>query len=380
MLGYTEHSLILLLSSTATTPSEAWLTFGRGALVQWAASGLDGERMREMVGRRRGSRAVIAAVVLLAAAGCTSDDAEVTGDGEIEGVSVLVTFDIDGAEFPEGVTVDHEGNVYASLSPLGQLVRVAAGTEVAQPFGVVEGLEEGDLGLLGLTVDGDGNVYGAVASANPDAKGVWRFDRETGDADRVAGTEQIVFANAIIFDGSTMYVTDTVGPDEQGAVWRVSESGEAEIWAQDAVLAGDGSAGFPFPLGPNGIDVHDGMVYVGLTEPAQIATIAIEDDGSAGEVLIFADLTTSAPDGGPAAVDGIGVAADGSVYVAAPLVHTVFRVSADGAEVATVATAEDGLDGPASLVLGDGVMYVSNFSAALGASNNNGPGIIRAPL
>lgn len=324
---------------------------------------------------------VATALVLVSAAGACTTDEDAEPEETPEAASALVTFDGDAGEFTEGVAVDADGNVFVSVSAQGRLVRVAAGSDDAEPFGRIEGIGEGDLGLLGLTVDADGNVYGTVVSANEDAKGVWRFDAETGDAERVAGTEEIAFANAVVFDGSTMYVTDTSGADGKGAVWRVSDGGEADLWAQNALLAGDGSAGFGVPLGPNGIDVHDDTVYVGLTEPAKIATIAIEADGDAGEVAIFADLTESGPDGTPAAVDGIDVDADGNVYIAAPLVHTVFKVSADGEDVESVATAEDGLDGPASVALGDGVLYISNFSGALGeASNGQGPGIVRVPV
>jgi sugar lactone lactonase YvrE len=279
------------------------------------------------------------------------------------------------------VAVDADGNVFASVTPQGRLVRIAAGSKKAEDFGKIEGLKQDDFGLLGLTVAADGTVYGCVVSKNPEANGVWRFDSESGDAERLAGTEEISFANAVIVDGDAVYVSDTTGADGKGAVWRVPKEGEAEIWAQGGDLAGNGSAGFGFNLGANGIDVYNDTVYVGVTETAKIVAIPINDDGSAGEVRTFADLTKAAPGDKPAAVDGIDVDDDGNVYVASPIVHLVLKVSSDGKRVSTVADAGDNLDGPASVAIGEDAIYIANFSAALGeSSNKKGPSIVRVPI
>ena len=133
------------------------------------------------------------------------------------GGEFIARFDAAAGELSEGVAVAADGTVYASLSPLGQLVRIGSGGGY-EVVGTVEGLQEGDIGMLGLAAHADGSVYGGVFSANPDAHGVWRFDVATGEAERVPGTEQIGLPNAIAFaaDG-TMYVTDST----MGAVWRV---------------------------------------------------------------------------------------------------------------------------------------------------------------
>ncbi len=328
---------------------------------------------------------LVAASLVLITAGCADEDQagpdpSPEADATPEAPSTLVAFDLEAREFTEGVTVDADGNVFASVTPQGRLVRIEAGSDEAEDFGKIEGLRSDDFGLLGLAVDADGNVYGGVVSKNAAANGVWRFDADSGEAERLPGTEKIAFANAVIVDGDTVYATDTTGSDGKGAVWRVPADGDAEVWAKNDLLAGDESIGFGFPLGANGIDVHDDTVYVGLTEPAKIAAIPIEEDGSAGDVTIFADLTKAAPDDKPAYVDGIDVDDDGNVYVAAVLLHSVLKVSSDGEEISTVDAGDD-LDGPASVALGEDVLYVANFSGALGeASNNKGPSIVRVPL
>jgi sugar lactone lactonase YvrE len=308
---------------------------------------------------------------LLAAAGCSDPASD---------PFTLARFDAEAGEFPEGVAIDEGGRVYVSLTRLGQLLEIAPGSSAPRHAGEVAGLLDGDFGLLGLAVDGEGDVHGVVASESPQARGVWRFDARTGAATRMDGTQAIAFPNSVAFDGTTMYVTDTIGPDGRGAVWRVQDGGEAELWAQDELLAGDGSLGFGFPLGPNGVAVHGGTVFVGLTELASIAAIPIAADGSAGSVSIIADLAASGPSGGPILVDGIDVDAGGTIYLAAPLDHSVFSVSSDGEEVSIVASASDGLDAPTSVVLGQDAFYIASFSAGLeGASNGNGPTIIAVP-
>ena len=298
------------------------------------------------------------------------------------GGQFIAQFDAAAGELSEGVAVDADGTVYASLSPLGQLVRI--GSDGAyEVVGTVEGLQEGDVGMLGLAAHPDGSVYAGVFSANPDANGVWRFDVDTGEAQRVPGTEQIGLPNGIAFaaDG-TMYVTDSIA----GAVWRVPPDGTAEQWVQHALLEGDESIGFGIPIGANGIalDEASGTVYVAVLEQGTLVAIPIEDDGSAGEPAVHTTFTDAQS---PVLVDGIALDAANNLYVAQPAANTVVRVTPAGA-IETVATRADGLDGPASVAVAPDTkdterLYVSNFSVALAPlvpPGGAGPGIVMIPL
>ncbi len=298
------------------------------------------------------------------------------------GAHFIIQFDAAAGELPEGVTVDADGAVYASLAPIGQLVRIG-GDGAYEVVGAVEGLQEGDIGMLGVTAHTDGGVYAGVFSANPDAHGAWRFDVEAGTAARVPGTEQIGLPNAVAFDADgVMYVTDTMA----GAVWRVPPGGAAERWVQHALLEGDGSIGFPFPVGANGIDVDEAgrVIYVAVLEKGTVVAIPIGDDGAAGEPTVHAEFTDAQ---GPIVVDGLILDAAGNLYVAQPAANTVARVTPEGA-IETVATEADGLDGPASVAIAtdaDGAahLYVSNFSVALAPlvpPGGAGPGIVEIPL
>ena len=302
---------------------------------------------------------MLAAVLTIATAGAA---------GHVE---TVVEFDPNAGELPEGVTVDKTGNVFVSLSPLGELVKVPPGSNVAVPFGSVEGLVPGDFGLIGLTVDAPGNVYGGVFSANPNVHGVWKFDRSTGAAERVPGTGSVIFPNAVAFDKrGTMYITDTI----LGAVWRVTKGGSAELWIVDPLLAGNGSAGFPFPIGANGIAVRHNTVYVGVSETSSIVTIPILPDRSAGDAELYVQLAG-------VVIDGIALDVHGGVYVADPLNNEVVRVSEDGS-IVTLADVNDGLDGPTSVAFGTGngekqSVYVVNFSVALGTPIGAGPSLVK---
>jgi sugar lactone lactonase YvrE len=288
----------------------------------------------------------------------------------------IAHFDAAAGELSEGVAVAPDGTVYSTFSPLGQLVRLGPGEGEYEVVATVEGVQEGDIGMLGLAVATDGSVYAGVTSTNPEAHGVWRIDTDTGVVERVPGTEQIGLPNGIAFDADgTMYVTDTIA----GAVWTVPPGGRAEQWLQHALLEGDGSLG-SFPVGANGIalDVAGDTVYVAVTEQGSVATIPIAADGSAGALDIYVELGTDAE---PMLPDGITFDAAGNLYVAAPSTNSVVRVTPEGT-VAIVATAGDGLDGPASVAVDDaaGRLYISNFSIALVPPGGAGPGVVAIAL
>lgn len=290
-------------------------------------------------------------------------------------VETLVTFDLTSGELTEGVTVDADGNVFVSLSPLGQVLKIATDTDTPEHFAQVPGLQDGDFGLLGIAADANGDIYGAVVSSNAETNGVWRFDSATGAEERLLGTEGILFPNAIAFGGDgEVYVTDSI----MGAVWIVRDGESAAVWLQDELISGNESLGFGIPLGANGIDVQNSTVYVGVVERSSIVTIPILDDGSAGEASVWAQL----PVGNH--VDGIVLDDNNNVIVAAPTSNLVLQVSPDGS-VEALATVSDELDAPASVAYyvdaeGNASVYVANFSIAVNPAGGAGPSLIQISL
>jgi sugar lactone lactonase YvrE len=268
-------------------------------------------------------------------------------------LQTLVMFNPAAGEFPEGVAVDKTGNIYVSITPLGQIRRFA-------PNGSQSLLTTlpaaGGFGPTGLAVDASGNVYAADVTFDPATRGVYRIARD-GTSERLAGSESILFANGLAFDQrGNLYVSDSI----LGVVWRIPRGGAAEIWAQDPLLAGNGSFGFGFPIGANGVAYRNGEVFVANTEGAKIVRIPVRPDGAAGTPKVVAQ--------GPAlfGADGLALDVHGNLFVANSGQSTLLRVTATGA-ITTLATAVDGLDSPSSLAFGTGrgdrqALFFVNFA------------------
>jgi sugar lactone lactonase YvrE len=293
-------------------------------------------------------------------------------------VSVRVQFDETQGELPEGVAVDKTGNIFVSLAPLGRLMKIAPGASQAVGFGQVDGIDPAtDLGILGLATDAKGNIYAGVQSANPDANGVWVFERGSGDATRIPGSESIGLANDVAFDKrGNLYITDSA----LGAIWRVPKHGALEPWlVGDPNLAGDGSLGAGVPIGANGIEYHYGVLYVAVSEQSSLVTVPVGPKGSPGASTVMATFPTDVFPGAP---DGLAVDAHGDVYVALIAQQTIARVDSAG-DVSSVASG-DPLDWPSSIAFGTSrgeqkSLFAVSFSIGEGFGDpvvRSGPGVV----
>jgi sugar lactone lactonase YvrE len=318
---------------------------------------------------KRSALVVIAVLALVAVVGPPSiadspDDEDAT-------VQVLRTYDADANELPEGIAIDKDGNIYLTMTFIGELRRV-------DPDGsehLVATLPTGNgFGPTGLAVDEDGNVYAAVVTFDPATQGVYRVTPE-GEAERLPGSEAIGFPNGLAFgDDDELYVTDTNG----GAVWRIPDGGSAELWIQDPLLAGDDSAPLPFPVGANGITYDDGTVFVTNTELGSVVTIDVDDDDGTAEdpEVLFQDPAL----GG---ADGITIDEEGNLYVAVITQSTIVEIDEDGDDWDVIADGSDGLDFASSLVFGQGhrddeTLYFVNFSTGpfFGGVRTHGPALL----
>lgn len=279
-------------------------------------------------------------------------------------IDVVVDYNPAAGELTEGVAVDKRGDVFVSVTPLGQIRKYEPdGSEIMRVQVVPPG---SGIGLAGLAVDAPGNLYVAAITFNPATQGVYKVARD-GSLTRLPGTGAIAFANGVTLDKrGNVYVTDTA----RGAVWRVPADGAAaHVWSESPLIQGTGAFQFGFPLGANGIAYRQNEVVVGNTEGARLVRIAIEPDGSAGSVSVLAESPALL------GVDGIAFDVNGNVWAAVIAQSTIVRVSPSGV-VTTVATAADGLDWASSIAFGkNGDLWVVNY--AIGPPGGPGPALLR---
>jgi sugar lactone lactonase YvrE len=281
-------------------------------------------------------------------------------------VRVLIPFDEAAGQNPEGLAVDRAGAIYVGIAPLGEVWRVPPGSTEPEPFASVAGIVPGqDFGLLGLAIDSFGNVYAGVQAADPAANGVWRFDRGTGAATRLPGTEAIGIANGLAFDKKgTLFVADSLG-----SIWRVPWGGSAQVWFQDAALTGNGSLGVF--IGANGIAVRNGVMTVANTERRTLLSIPLATPEDLSVVTTF-------PEGRNP--DGLALDVHGAAFVALNTGNAIARVSAGG-DVEEVASGGP-LDFPSSVAFGTArglrtTLFGVSFSISelLGLPSGPGPSL-----
>jgi sugar lactone lactonase YvrE len=303
--------------------------------------------------RRLAGVVAVAAFVSLAAVASAAVD-----------VGVVVDYESAAGEHPEGVAVDKRGDVFVSMTPLGQIRKYEPdGSELLRVQLVPPG---SGLGLAGLAVDAPGNLFVAAITFTPATQGVYKVARD-GSFMRLLGTGAIAFPNGVTLDNrGNVYVTDTA----RGAVWRVPADGRpAAVWYESSLLQGTGAFNFGVPLGANGIAYRQNEIVVGVTERARLVRISIQPDGSAGAVSLLAEAPQLL------GVDGLAFDVHGNVWAAVIAQSTIVRVSPSGA-ITTVATAADGLDWASSIAFGkNGDLWAVNY--AIGPPGGPGPALLR---
>jgi sugar lactone lactonase YvrE len=280
--------------------------------------------------------------------------------------AATISFNPLAGEFPEGIAIDHHGNTFVSLRT--EVREVAAdGTQRTIAKSLVPAGE--GIGLAGMAFDGPGDLFVTAVTFNPADSGVYEIP-PGGTPSRLPGSEQIGLANGLAFDDrGSLYVTDSL----QGAVWRLSPEG-AERLVQDPLLEGDGSFGVGVPIGANGIAFLHGSLYVTNTELGRVVRIPLSPSGAAGALQLVAEGLQFIGS------DGCQFDVHGNLYIALNAQNKLVRLAPDGT-LATVATAADGLDFPASPLFGEGsgdreTVFVTNF--ALGHANpaDAHPGVV----
>jgi sugar lactone lactonase YvrE len=281
-------------------------------------------------------------------------------------------------EFPEGLTVDKNGNIYvglgAPLGPYGEIRKIAPDGTESIYFQM-----PGGPGPSGLAVDNQGALHYALFAAEEEKRGVYKVTGP-GVSTRLPGTGSIILPNGLAFDQQgNLYVTDSI----PGIVWRIPRNGPAEAWFQHDSLTGCGFDPNLPPVGANGIVFWHNSLYVASTEQGIVLRIPINPDGSTGESEIIAgDAGCSQGLEGLVSLDGMAMDVHGNIFGALVIQNKVVKIDTDTGEYIELLDASDGLHNPASLAFGTGkgsrqTLYFTNFALIQpGPAEGLGPAVL----
>ncbi|MFQ5569996.1 MAG: SMP-30/gluconolactonase/LRE family protein [Rhodothermales bacterium] len=287
----------------------------------------------------------------------------------------------------EGIALDKRGTIYVGnrrndeTGRISEILRITP-DGVVSVFATLPTAAPEAIGVLGLVTDASGNVYAAHVTQDPATHGVYRINSTGSVVERLAGSEALIFPNALTFDArGTLYATDSFG----GAVWRYGRGGTFTRWSQNGLLAAVPVEGAPFPIpGANGIAFFPpNTLYVANTSQFSISRIRIAPDGSAGDAEVVAqglDLFS---------IDGIAVDVHENVYgvlaasnaeeTGTPInpVPPLVKVNTRSGGVTAVLQDMSAFDAPTSLAFGRGrsdqqSLFIAN--SALFGPLTNGPG------
>jgi sugar lactone lactonase YvrE len=282
-------------------------------------------------------------------------------------------------DLAEGIAIDHRGHIFISNTRLESDKRVAEILEVAldgmvSVFATLDPTVDDSFptGVAGLAFDARGDLYAALNSFRPATRGVWRI-RQNGEAERLAGSKRMPFANALTFDPrGNLYVTDSV----DGAIWRFPREGRGRLWIRHALLAPDAL------IGANGIAfVPPDNLYVANLDRALIARIRIRPDGTPSEPEVAAaGFELLGIDG--LAADERGVLHACIVLSVAFGTSPVVQVDPKTGKITPSTTDTSAFDLPTSLALGRGPLdhksvYVVNSGLFPEGRPEAAPGVVR---
>lgn len=273
---------------------------------------------------------------------------------------------------PEGLAIDRDGQIYATLWQSGRIVEL----DGKGGYRVVGFVPDEALGKAGITTGAefgpDGQLYVAymwhyTPEEELDPKhlgcrnsqdvysGIYRVDVKTGITTPVLTKRDgwpACFPDDIAFDArGNLYVTDL----SLSGIWKITPERKFTLWSTDPLLEWSDPPYSGFPEGANDLVITpDGQSLIVVTDgnPA-IVKVPIRADGSAGPAALVArDLTL---------LDGVELDDRGNIYVSEPYRNEISVFSPDGHERVVVATSDTApIDGPTSLIYRDGVLCVAN--------------------
>ena len=276
---------------------------------------------------------------------------------------------------PEGLCIDSQSNLYATVSFTGELVKLN-NDGTFDHIAWVPSKEDGGKGqLIGIEADKDDNIYAAYKEFSkhenlldpfhPDCKdatikksGVYKINPKTGNVTPVLTRGDgwpVCFPDDVdIDDSGNIYVSDLT----YAGIWKITTDGKVKLWSADPLLNWSEPS---LPLGINVLvlDKAQKNIYTATTTiEGRIVKIPIKEDGTAGEAIIHSR--------GHTYFDGIEIDDEGYIYASEPGINQIVvippKASPLGLTPRKVIARGAPLEGPTSLVLRGGVLYTANLA------------------
>lgn len=269
-----------------------------------------------------------------------------------------------GAVNPEGITADAKGNIYVTTfdptgSTPGQVVVFSSSGKFLRQVAVAGASPQ----LLGLAFHpGTGELlvidFGPVLGGA--AGRVLRVDPFSGASSVFMTATGSAGLNGLAFDASgNVYVSDSF----QGIIWKTGPSGGAgTAWVTSPLLT---TGGVP-PFGANGLAFNraGNTLFVANTGEDTVVQIPVSGGGP-GTPSVFVNSINGA--------DGLLIDDADNIWVAANQANEIVVLDPSGRAIAKLGDF-DGIDPrgaavgllfPASLVLSNGFIYVTNLALDL---------------
>lgn len=259
---------------------------------------------------------------------------------------VLAHFDINTQQQPEDIALLPGGAADVTFTRARQIARIGTDGSVTI-LATLPAPATGTATVTGIVRAPDGSLYVNYNAGS--RSGIWRVPPAGGTPVQVVAMPDVKVLNDLALDWGqdALYATDST----TGTVWKVSlKTGTASLWAQGTDLQPKAvnSSG----QAANGIQVHDGAVWVSNTDKGTLLRIPIGAHGTAGAVTTVAQGLT--------AIDNFAFTGDGDTVLAAlNYANEVALVQPDGTHQ-IVLTATDGLSDPTSIAVRGSTVYVAS--------------------
>jgi len=287
-------------------------------------------------------------------------------------------FDATKGELPEGLFVT--GNkAYVGYAALGKIITVDLTSGTVADFGSIPAPPMNAGFMLGIVADAAGHVYVGFGGGpgTPVKNGVYKLPPAGGAVTTPwAMDAEMSFPNGLTFDDKgNLFVSDS-----GGFIFKIAADGTVTKWLSDPSFTATGPMcmfAAPFPIGINGIVFDKGAFFLANTNLAQISTVPVKADGTAGTPSILIGPDCNALGG----IDGLAPDGNGGLYGVVNSTNRLVHLTAGGTKVDDLFKGPP-LDNPASVsvatVGGKKSAFITNSSFFNTTAPT--PGLVAYPL